>query len=142
MSTITKTKKEILASLGKVKVLQGGIVDLLPLSRIAAPANISIEVEDPTPSEPTTDEKITYAKTLDLSDIANVYLYKLTNGDVEDLADVPAFDSTAESHEDGWYQLPYDDFAQLTDPNITEYHDVEAVAGTVVVVFKYHTEAA
>ena len=142
MSTVTKTKKEILASLGKVKVLQGGIVDLLPLSRIVAPANISIEVEDPEPSEPTTDEKIAYAKTLNLSDVANVYLYKLTNGEVEDLADVPAFDATAESHEDGWYQLPFDDFAQLTDPNITEYHDVEAVAGTVVVVFKYHTVPA
>lgn len=140
MSTVTKTKKEILASLGKVKVLQGGIVDLLPLSRIAAPANISIEVEDPTPTEPTTDEKIAYAKTLNLSDVANVYLYKLTNGDVEDLANVPAFDATAEEHEDGWYKLPFEDFAQLTDPKIVEYHDVEAVAGTVIVVFKYHTE--
>lgn len=138
---ITKTKKEILGLLGKVKTLGGGIVDLLPLCRIAAPANISIEAEDPTPSEPTTDEKIAYAKTLNLSDVANVYLYKLTNGDVEDLADVPAFDSTAASHEDGWYKLPVDDFAQLTDPNIVEYHDVEAVAGTVIVVFKYHTEA-
>lgn len=140
MSTVTKTKKEILASLGKVKVLQGGIVDLLPLSRIAAPANISIEVEDPTPTEPTTDEKIAYAKTLGLSDVANVYLYKLTNGDVDDLSTVNTFDTTAAEHADGWYKLPFDDFAQLTDPNIVEYHDVEAVAGTIVVVFKYHTE--
>ena len=140
MSTVTKTKKEILGLLGKVKVLQGGIVDLLPLSRIAAPANISFDIEDPTPSEPTIDEKIAYAKTLNLGDVANVYLYKLTDGEVEDLVNVPLFDSTAESHENGWYQLPFNDFAQLTDPNITEYHDVEAVAGTVVVVFKYHTE--
>lgn len=140
MSTVTKTKKEILGLLGKVKVLQGGIVDLLPLSRIAAPANISFDIEDPTPSEPTIDEKIAYAKTLNLGDVANVYLYKLTDGEVEDLVNVPSFDSTAESHENGWYQLPFNDFAQLTDPNITEYHDVEAVAGTVVVVFKYHTE--
>lgn len=137
---ITKTKKELLALLGKIKVKGEGIVDLLPLSRIAAPANVSFEVEDPTPSEPTTDEKIAYAKTLDLGDIVNVYLYKLTNGDVENLVDVPAFNSTAESHENGWYQLPFNDFAQLTDPNIIEYHDVEAVAGTVIVVFKYHTE--
>lgn len=33
MSTIIKTKKEILGLLGKVKTLDGGIVDLLPLCR-------------------------------------------------------------------------------------------------------------
>lgn len=140
MGTITKTKKETLGLLGKVKTLGGGIVDLLPLSRIAAPANISFDVPDPEPQEPTTEEKIAYAKTLNLSDVVNVYLYKLTDGVVDDLSTVNTFDTTAEEHADGWYKLPYEDFALLTDPKIVEYHDVEPTAGTVIVVFKYYTE--
>lgn len=137
---VTKTKKELLALLGKVKVKGGGITDLLPLSKIAAPANVKFEVEDPQPEDPTTEQKIAYAKTLDLSDVANVYLYKLTAGDVDDLSTVTTFDTAAEEHADGWYKLPLADFAELTDPKIVESHEVEATAGTVVVVFKYYTE--
>ena len=75
---ITKTKKELLALLGKVKVKGGGIVNLLPLSRIAGSGNVKFDVEVPDPYGPITDQE-TYMKFLDL------YFYTIFGVHYEDI---------------------------------------------------------
>lgn len=128
---IVKSKKELLSLLGEVKVKGGGIEDLKPLAKIAAPSNVIIKYT------PTDSEIEALAKTLDLEDIVNIYLNALTEGEVSDLSTVDDWDGTAATHEDGWYQTDPTTFAALDDPAISDAHEVEAEIGTVVVVFKY-----
>ena len=128
---IVKSKKELLGLLGEVKVKGGGIKDLKPLAKIAAASTVTIEYT------PTDSEIETLAKTLDLEDIANIYLNALTEGEVSDLSTVDDWDETAATHENGWYQTDPTTFAALDDPAISDGHEVEAEIGTVVVVFKY-----
>lgn len=128
---IVKSKRELLGLLGKVKVKGGGIEDLKPLARIAAPSDVTIEYT------PTDSEIEALAETLDLEDIANIYLNALTEGEVNDLSTVDDWDGTAATHEDGWYQTDPTTFAALDDPAVSDNHEIEAEIGTVVVVFKY-----